>query len=84
MSWPPSNSFREPEVAPPVMSPVTSSLSKEAIAFFVSAVTVPLLGGLVFSRWAMEGLIQLGSASEELFRGDRLPLLKEPIVSEPK
>lgn len=77
MSWPSPNAFREPETAPPVVAAPTPALSKTAIALSVSAMTVPLLGGLVLSRWAMAGLGQLGNASEELFRGDRLPLLRE-------
>lgn len=77
MAWPSPNSFREPEVTPVVEATAVPRWSQEAIALSVSAVTLPLLGGLVLSRWAMAGLTQLGSASEELFRGDRLPLLHD-------
>jgi len=77
MPWPSPNAFREPEAAPPVVMAESPGLSKEAIALSISVVTLPLLGGIVLSRVAMAGLIQLGEASEELFRGDRLPLLKD-------
>lgn len=77
MAWPSPRSFREPEMMPAVEATTVPRLSQEAIALSVSAVTLPLLGGLVLSRWAMVGLTQLGSASEELFRGDRLPLLHD-------
>lgn len=80
MSQSPLNAFREPEITPPVVMAETPSLSKDAIALSVSAMTLPLLGGFVLSRWTLAGLIQLGNASEELFRGDRLPLLN----SQPK
>lgn len=46
-----------------------------AIALATSVATLPLLGGLLLSRWALDGLVALGAASEERFRGDRLPLL---------
>ena len=77
MAWPSPNSFREPEVTPVVDATPAPQLSQEAIALSVSAVTLPLLGGLVLSRIAIAGLTQLGNASEELFRGDRLPLLND-------
>lgn len=77
MAWPASNSFREPEKTPVVEATAVPRLSQEAIALSVSAFTLPLLGGLVLSRFAIAGLTQLGSASEELFRGDRLPLLND-------
>ena len=77
MAWPSPKSFREPEAIPVVEATTVPQLPQEAIALSVSAVTLPLLGGLVLSRLAIAGLTQLGSASEELFRGDRLPLLND-------
>lgn len=41
----------------------------------LSVLTVPILGGLVGARSLQQGLINFGEASEELFRGDRLPIL---------
>lgn len=82
MTWPSSNSFREPEVTPVVEATATPQLPQTAIALSVSAVTLPLLGGLVLSRFASTGLTQLGMAAEELFRGDRLPLLNDSSPSE--
>lgn len=41
----------------------------------VSIVTGPFLVGLIGIRAIADGLTQLGLASEELFRGERLPIL---------
>ena len=41
----------------------------------VSMITGPFLLGLVGARAIAEGLTQLGLASEEVFRGERLPIL---------
>lgn len=41
----------------------------------LSVLTVPFLGGLVGARSLLAGLITLGEVSEEVFRGDRLPIL---------
>ena len=40
------------------------------------------LGGLVASRAATEALLAISAASEEVWRGDRLPLLPFPATSE--
>ncbi|AFZ45958.1 hypothetical protein PCC7418_3854 [Halothece sp. PCC 7418] len=41
----------------------------------LSLLTVPFLAGMVGARSLQEGLISLGEASEEVFRGHRLPIL---------
>ncbi|MEO0539719.1 MAG: hypothetical protein AAFZ80_02515 [Cyanobacteria bacterium P01_A01_bin.105] len=46
--------------------------------WITSAATVPFLAVLVADRLLGEGLIQVGLACEEVFRGTRLPLLKAP------
>ena len=46
----------------------------------VMAGTVPLLALVIGSRWLGEGMVELGKASEELFRGDRLP--SRPLMTE--
>jgi len=46
----------------------------------VAALTVPMLLLLVGSKAIAEGLENLGQASEEIFRGDRLPVLNFPIA----
>ncbi|MEO1401059.1 MAG: hypothetical protein AAFV72_07335 [Cyanobacteria bacterium J06635_1] len=46
--------------------------------WLVGLATVPLLGGLVLAHTAQHWLIQVGVASEELFRGERLPVLNVP------
>ena len=63
-------SFREPS------SPSTPDLSISlplAIDLTISLSTIPLLALLTVGRLASQSAIQLGEASEELFRGDRLP-----------
>ncbi len=52
-----------------------TNASQLEIDFAVSALTVPFLGGLVTARSLLKGLITLGEASEEVFRGDRLPII---------
>jgi hypothetical protein len=49
----------------------------------LSFVTFPLLVGLSLSRPFAEGIIELGKLSEEVFRGDRLPILPFPEVTIP-
>lgn len=41
----------------------------------ISMMTAPLLVGLLAGRAIADSLTQLGLASEELFRGERLPTL---------
>ncbi len=41
----------------------------------VGLTTLPVLAGMVGVRALSEGLRELGSLSEEIFRGDRLPIL---------
>jgi hypothetical protein len=58
-------------------SPVSPSL-------LVSLAATPWLVAIVAIRAAGEGLKRLGVASEEIFRGDRLPILhvSERVVAE--
>lgn len=44
----------------------------------LSLATLPLLGGLWIIKTLEEDLLSWGVESEELFRGDRLPLLSFP------
>jgi hypothetical protein len=41
----------------------------------LSLLTAPFLAGVVGARSLQAGLITLGEASEEVFRGDRLPVV---------
>jgi hypothetical protein len=41
----------------------------------ISVATLPVLMGLIGGRMMSQTLIDLGRASEEIFRGDRLPVL---------
>ncbi|MFK8185564.1 MAG: hypothetical protein AB8B99_19480 [Phormidesmis sp.] len=63
-------SFREP--AAPVR-PAPSLSIPVPIDFALVAGTIPLLAFVVSARLVAEGLTELGNASEELFRGERLP-----------
>lgn len=44
----------------------------------LSLATLPLLGGLCVLKVIEEDLLNWGLDSEEIFRGDRLPLLNFP------
>ncbi len=46
--------------------------------FYLSLVTFPLLAGLGIAHTFTKGMVELGQASEEIFRGDRLPILPFP------
>lgn len=46
--------------------------------FFLSLATGPLLLGVISLEAVLSGLKSVGINSEELFRGDRLPLLHFP------
>lgn len=50
--------------------------------WLLSSLTPPLLSGLVGVDALLAGLLEMGQASEEIFRGDRLPLLPFPSPSQ--
>jgi len=64
------------------IEPPGFSLDSEIL---VGLVTVPVLAGMLGVRALAKGLRDLGSLSEEIFRGDRLPILEfsEPSTAEP-
>lgn len=49
---------------------------------FLSSLTPPLLCVLIGCDALLAGLVEVGQASEEVFRGDRLPLLPLPSPSQ--
>lgn len=49
---------------------------------WVSLTTVPILLGLLAARSLAENLSELGQASEEIFRSERLPILNFPEPEE--
>ncbi|MGK7946525.1 MAG: hypothetical protein AB4058_18850 [Microcystaceae cyanobacterium] len=49
-------------------------------AILLSLVTPPFLLGITVIDSLTQGLKELGSMSEEIFRGERLPLLNFPEV----
>ncbi len=65
------------------MSRLSSPSSHLPLDLALSAATVPLLLGLIGTKLVARTVIELGQASEELFRGDRLPLLNLANTSTP-
>lgn len=51
--------------------------SKIPTNLLLSLGTIPVLAVLIGSKAIGKALIELGQASEELFRGDRLPMLED-------
>jgi hypothetical protein len=51
-----------------------------SIEVLVGLATAPVLLALIGGRAVALAMQELGEASEELFRGDRLPVLRSPIV----
>ncbi|MEO0948300.1 MAG: hypothetical protein AAFY11_09180 [Cyanobacteria bacterium J06641_5] len=51
-------------------------------AAVLGAATIPLLFGTVSAQSLGQFFGALGEASEELFRGDRLPVLPFPVASD--
>ena len=50
--------------------------SKKWSGIWVGLGTAPLLLGLLSARAIAAAMQEMGTASEEIFRGDRLPILK--------
>ena len=50
--------------------------------FLISAATLPLLSGLAILSTVTQKTTELGQLSEELFRGDRLPILPFPETTD--
>jgi len=48
----------------------------------LSLTATPFLAGLVVARASLETVQEFGKLSEEMFRGDRLPLLPSPETSD--
>lgn len=57
-----------------------TSESKFPVEIIVSLATGPLLLGVLCGKASLKFLQALGEASEEVFRGDRLPVLQFPKV----
>jgi hypothetical protein len=50
--------------------------SKQWAEVWIGLGTAPLLVGLLGARAIATAMQEMGTASEEIFRGDRLPILK--------
>ncbi|MFH7030462.1 MAG: hypothetical protein ACHBN1_35160 [Heteroscytonema crispum UTEX LB 1556] len=53
-------------------------------SFLLQVGTTTLLTALLAEKAATEALIAMGQASEEIFRGDRLPILEFPEKGRPQ
>ena len=51
---------------------------REFSSFLLGLATVPVLAGICAARACAEQLPELGDMGEEVFRGDRLPVLRFP------
>jgi hypothetical protein len=69
-----------PPVNQQLFSPTGLNLMPFTItpSYFLPIGTVSILILLMAQKAASEALVNLGEASEELFRGDRLPMLNFP------
>lgn len=56
----------------------SSSASKFPVDAALSLAIPPMLVGLMGAKMIAEAMLSLGQASEEVFRGDRLPVLNVP------
>ncbi|KPQ33276.1 MAG: hypothetical protein HLUCCA11_19165 [Phormidesmis priestleyi Ana] len=70
-------SFREP---PSNALPELSITLPLAMNLSLSLTTLPFLMLLITSQVASHASVELGKASEELFRGDRLPI--QPLIND--
>ena len=52
--------------------------SEQSVNFYLSLATLPILGVFVTAAALQEVIMSIGLTSEEIFRGDRLPLLTKP------
>jgi hypothetical protein len=60
----------------PDLPPAIASLFNPEL--LLSVATVPVLAGMLAGQAISKGLQELGTMSEEIFRGDRLPVLEFP------
>ena len=59
--------------------PIHSPTLPVSAEFLISLATGPMLLGILSVKSLSEFVQQIGVASEEIFRGDRLPVLTMPI-----
>lgn len=48
-------------------------------SLIISITTIPVVALILVARGAARATLELGELSEELFRGDRLPILMFPL-----
>ena len=59
-----------------------SNSSSHPVSLYLSLATFPVLVGLFAANALAQGLEEIGEASEEIFRSDRLPILNFPESEE--
>jgi hypothetical protein len=74
------SSLKQKRSEPEGLDLIFLTISQELL---VQLSTGPLLIALLGSKAAAETLETIGQASEEIFRGDRLPVLKFPVETKP-
>ncbi|EKQ68674.1 hypothetical protein OsccyDRAFT_3213 [Leptolyngbyaceae cyanobacterium JSC-12] len=68
--------------SPQPVSPL-NQLDLLPVEILIGLATAPALVALVSGKVLTRAMNELGQLSEEVFRGDRLPLLKFPTTSPP-
>jgi len=67
----------------PQLSSSVKQLDLLPVEILIGLATAPVLVALVGGKALARAIDELGHMSEEVFRGDRLPLLKFPTTSSP-
>ncbi|MEO0489282.1 MAG: hypothetical protein AAFW84_02050 [Cyanobacteria bacterium J06635_15] len=69
--------------SPDLVEPLATAVAAYPPNLFVSLATPAMLLGLVLGRSLADAIQQVGLASEEIFRGDRLPILTVTATEPP-
>ncbi|MGI0487597.1 hypothetical protein ACN4EK_19315 [Pantanalinema rosaneae CENA516] len=67
-----------PLLEPNEPTPNTATSTPRSPDLWLSLATIPVLMGVLGGRAILQTVQELGQLSEEIFRGDRLPLLTFP------
>ncbi len=67
--------INKPAASQPDPAAGVPAIPPPPLPILVSLATGPVLGALVISKTVANAIITLGLSSEEIFRGDRLPIL---------
>lgn len=61
-----------------MVKPMAKTSSPSPCDVAIALTTIPALAGLIVAKHLQDIMIGLGQSSEEIFRGDRLPILNMP------